>query len=307
MADINSINRKLSHNLVGLYAFDLVARNGNFTGAAESLGLTQSAMSQRIRALETELGIVLFKREHRGVSLTNEGVRLMKTIRPSMTQMEQAVSRLQVQKSKPRVRISADFSFATFWLLPRLAHLRSELGDEIEIQILASQSPQQVNGDDCDIAIHVGPLGKMMANDILLLKERVTPVCSPKYLEQHGSALEPHDLLQHQLLSLSKPEQAQWQTWHDWFNAMDVKGEREQNYVSFNNYDMVTQSAMAGHGVALGWLGLIDQVVENGLLVKMMDRVVESEAGHIMSRDYTNSSTGPKRVFEWIADQVKAN
>lgn len=307
MVEINSINRKLSRNLVGLYAFDLVARNGNFTGAAENLGLTQSAMSQRIRGLEVELGISLFKREHRGVSLTNEGIRLLNIVRPSMSQMEQTVTSLLERKSKPRVRISSDFSFATLWLLPRLAHLRSELGDEIEIQILASQSPQEVNGDDCDISIHIGPLNKMVANDVFLFKERVTPVCSPKYLAEHGQISHPEQFLEHQLLSLSKPERAAWLTWQDWFDTMGVSGERQQNYASFNNYDMVTQSAMAGHGVALGWLGVIDNLTDKGLLVQMTDYVVESPAGHIMSRDYTSPSSGPKRVFEWIADQVSVS
>lgn len=69
MTSISSTYRKLSHNLVGLCAFDLVAQFGNFTGAAEAMGISQSAVSQRIKALELELGVVLFKREHRGVTL----------------------------------------------------------------------------------------------------------------------------------------------------------------------------------------------------------------------------------------------
>jgi len=75
MADVSSSNRKLNQNLSGLFAFQLVARHSNFTGAAEALGLTQSSISQRIKGLEIVLGVSLFQREHRGVTLTNEGLR----------------------------------------------------------------------------------------------------------------------------------------------------------------------------------------------------------------------------------------
>ncbi len=121
MADINLANRKLNQNLSGLFAFRVVARHGNFTGAAEALGLTQSAVSQRIKGLEIELGVVLFKREHRGVALTNEGLRLLSVVEPAMKQMQNSVASLMERKLKPRVRISADFAFSTFWLLPRLS------------------------------------------------------------------------------------------------------------------------------------------------------------------------------------------
>ncbi|MCY6380416.1 LysR family transcriptional regulator [Hoeflea prorocentri] len=304
MSGISPANRKLSQNLVGLCAFDLVARHGNFTGAADALGMSQSAVSQRIKALEQELGVVLFTRIHRGVVLTNEGSRLLNVVGPAMRQMGNSVNALLERKSKPRVRLSADFAFSTFWLLPRLSQLRSELGEEIELQILASQIPPEDDGDDCDISIHVRPLSQMKGDDILLLQERVAAVCSPKFLAANGPITSSKDLLKTQLLSLSRPPSAQWQTWQGWFDALGIVGERSQNYVSFNNYDMVTQAAIAGDGVALGWLGLIDDVMRTGLLVQATDDVVDSFAGYIMSLDRPNSYSGPRRVYDWIAQRA---
>lgn len=304
MSDISLANRKLSQNLAGLFAFDVVARHGNFSGAAETLGLTQSAISQRIKALELELGVTLFKRQHRGVILTNEGSRLLNLVGPAMRQMGGAVTNLLERKSMPRVRLSADFAFATFWLLPRLSHLRSELGDEIEIQILASQIPPEEDNDNCDIGIHVRSLAQMKDNDVLLMEERVAAVCSPDFLEEHGPFRSCSDLLDTQLLSLSRPPSAQWQTWQGWFDALGVVGERSRNYVSFNNYDMITQSAVAGDGVALGWLGLIDGLLQKRHLVRVTNDVVTSEAGYVMSLDSSGASSGPERVFQWIADRV---
>lgn len=302
MADINTAYRKLSHNLVGLLAFDLVERYGNFTGAAEALGLSQSAISQRIKGLELELGVTLFRREHRGVTLTNEGLRLLNVVRPAMNQMGGSVTSLLERKLKPRVRLSTDFAFATFWLLPRLSRLRSELGDEIELQILASQTPPDEETDDCDVNIHVRPINKMKNGDVLLLEERVGAVCSPDFLIENGPIKDSNHLLDVPLLSLSKPPSAEWQTWQGWFAHLDVTGERTRNYNSFNNYDMLIQAATSGHGVALGWLGLIDDLIRRGVLVMATEDVVVSKAGYVMSAAHGSLSKGPGRVFKWIVD-----
>lgn len=305
MADINTANRKLNQNLAGLFAFSVVARHGNFTGAADVLGLTQSAVSQRIKGLETELGVQLFKREHRGVSLTNEGFRLLGVVEPAMQQMQSSVGALLDRKLKPRVRISADFAFSTLWLLPRLSQLRSALSDEVEIQILASQAPPREDEDDCDITIHVSRTDSLKDGDMLLLEERVSAVCSPRFLEENGPFTSSKELLDMQLLSMSRPPSAEWQTWHTWFDNLGIADDRSQNYISFNNYDMVTQAAIAGEGVALGWLGLIDGLLDQGTLVRATDDVVVSDAGYVMSRDHASSLRGPQQVFDWIAGQVE--
>ncbi|WP_282608806.1 LysR substrate-binding domain-containing protein [Pelagibius sp. Alg239-R121] len=223
-----------------------------------------------------------------------------------MKQLSNSVTSLLDRKSKPRVRLSADFAFSTFWLLPRLPQLRSDLGEEIEIQILASQVPPDPDDDDCDVTIHVNSLSRMLEGDVLLLEEKVAAVCSPGFLKKNGAISSSTELLDTQLLSLSKPPSAEWQTWQGWFDSLGIVGERSQNYVSFNNYDMVTQSAVAGHGVALGWLGLVDDLLQNGLLVRATTDVVTSAAGYVMSRDYASPSRGPALVFDWIANQVNA-
>ncbi len=303
MADISTTYRKLSHNLVGLCAFDLVAQHGNFTGAADALGITQSAISQRIKALELELGIALFKREHRGVTLTNDGMRLLNVVRPAMKQMGNSMSLLFERKSKPRVRLSVDFAFATFWLLPRLPLLRSELGEEIEIQILASQVPPDPYVDDCDVNIHVSPIDQINEGDVMLMEEKVVAVCSPDFMNENGPFKSSEGLLDMPLLSLSRPSSAVWLTWYEWFDALEIKGERSRSYNSFNNYDMVTQAAIAGQGVALGWIGLVDDLISDGTLVQATTDSVTSQSAYVMSRSHLTGLSGPNLLFDWIASQ----
>lgn len=305
MADINYTYRKLNQNIVGLFAFNLVAQQGNFTGAADILGVSQSAISQKIKALELELGVTLFKRENRGVTLTSEGIRLLNVVHPAMTRMGNSVASLIERKLKPRVHVSTDFAFSTFWLLPRLSQLRLELGDEIELQIRASQTPLEDDGDDCDINIHVKSCDAMNTGDVLLLQEKVVAVCSPQFLKTNGPISTASELLDKPLLSLTRPPSAQWQNWQSWFEELGITGERTSIYNSFNNYDMVIQAARAGHGMALGWLGLIDDLIQDGSLVQATKDVVTSRAGYVMGRNHSGFSWGPDCVFQWIMDQMK--
>ncbi|WP_085904388.1 LysR family transcriptional regulator [Kiloniella majae] len=304
MADINQAYRKINHNLVGLYAFEIVAQHGNFTSAAEVLGLTQPAISQRIKGLEAELGVVLFKRQHRGVVLTNEGFRLLNAISPAMKQIGSSVTTLLERKLKPRVRLSADFAFSTFWLLPRLPHLRSELGDEIEIQLLASQIPPEEDEEEFDINIHVRSWENSTDTEALLIQEKVVAVCSPDFLEVNGPISSSEELLDSQLLSLSKPPSAEWITWWGWFESLGIEGERLCNYNSFNNYDMIIQAAVSGQGIALGWLGLIDHLIQDGQLVQVTEDIVTSNAGYVMSRNPNTITKGPDHVFDWVMNQL---
>ncbi len=302
MVGISETYWTLNRNLTGLCAFDVVARHGNFTSAAEALGLTQSAMSQRIKNLEIELGVTLFRREHRGVELTNDGRRLLAVIRPAMSRMSGSVSSLVQRKSKPRVRLSLDFAFATFWLLPRLPRLRAELV-EIDIQLLTSQTPVEAAGDDCDLIIHMCNTNNIGEADALLLKEKVVAVCSPDFMSAHGPVENPSQLLNLPLLSLSGPQSAPWHTWQSWFDALDVDGVRTRNFTSFNNYDLIVQAAVHGQGVALGWLGLIDSLLENQSLITITDGVVSSERGYAITQTYSSDSKWLRQVFDWIVDQ----
>lgn len=302
MPDINKTYRNLNRQLTGLCTFDLVSRSGSFTKTADVLGITQSAVSQRIHDLETELGVTLFNREHRGVSLNHEGIRLMAAVEPAISQLGDIVSVFQQRKSKQRVRLSLDFAFASFWLLPRLPNMRDELKEDIDIQILTSQTPVDAGEGACDMIVHMCRAQSMVESDVLLFPERTIAVCSPAFLAHNGPFHSAADLLGVQLLSLSAPQGANWHTWQSWFTALDITGSRAREYTSFSNYDLVMQAAISGQGVALGWSGLIDRSLESGVLVQATTDIVSSDIGYVLTRNRKSSNLGgPKKVFNWIA------
>lgn len=304
MSDIRKTYAVVNRNLVGLSVFTVVAQHGNLTRAADILGISQSAMSQRIKNLEADLGLILFKREQRGVALTGDGLQLFQTMQPLMGQVNEAISSMIERKTKPRVRLSTDFAFSTFWLLPRLPFLRDEMDGEIDIQILTSQTPVSAAKSDCDLIVHMGSIKDMKDSDVLLLRERTIAVCSPSYLEKHGPFSSPDDLLGQQLLSLSRPPTALWHTWQSWFDGLGINGERTRDFTSFDNSHLVVQAAIAGQGVALGWLGLVDDTIKTGHLVQATDDIVSSEHGYVMSRTEGALTGAPKRVFDWIDQSI---
>ncbi len=306
MIDISHAYRTLNLHFAGLCAFDLVARHGNFTNAARSLGVSQSAISQRIKTLETDLDVALFTRVHRGVQLTNEGQRLLRNIQPAMEGIAGSVSSLIQRKTTQQVRLSLDFAFASFWMLPRLAALRDEMA-EIDIQILTSQAPLDVAGDDCDLVIYMRPTDNIHADEAVLFHEQVVAVCSPAFESQHGPGFSNSDLLDQPLLSLSGPVAAPWHTWESWFAALSVEDQRTRRLTSFSNYDLVIQAALDGQGVALGWLGLVDRFLTEKRLVLATPDVVTSECGYVMTRNQRAAQKGPSRVFEWIVEQHRKN
>ena len=158
--------------------------------------------------------------------------------------------------------VPADFVFSIFWLLLRLSQLQTELNDEVEIQILASQVPLRDGADDCDITIHVGRSDNVGARDVCCWKSGLRPSAAWVF-GKSWPFVSSQDLLKTQLLSLSRPPSAEWQICQGWFDGFGIADDRPHNYMSFNNYDMVTQAAVAGDGFVLGWLGLIDAPAES--------------------------------------------
>ncbi len=302
MAGINDAYKHLNRHLSGLCAFDLVARHGNFTNAAEALGITQPAISLRIKNLEADLGVVLFTRGHQGVEPTESGKQLLAVVRPALEQIGSSVSSLMDRRKKPQVKLSLDYAFASFWLLPILPRLREDL-KEIDIQILASQTPVEVAGNDCDLIIHMAPRNNLGEGETLILTEAVAAVCSPNFLAENGPISSNSQLLGMPLLSLSGPDSAPWHTWQSWFATLNIDGECSGDFTSFSNYDLVIKAAVEGQGIALGWLDLIKKLLDEEKLVTVTDSVVTSEYGYVISQNQPNGSKVSSRVLDWIVDQ----
>src|SRR5438552_16723517 len=158
--------------------FEAAARHLNFTAAAQELGSSQPAVSQRIGLLEEDLGVPLFKREHRGVSLSADGVHLVEAVHESLGGIGDAVAKIRSRRTRQVLTVATDFGFAAYWLMPRLAALR-ELVPNLDVRIVTSQNEFDIRGEPVDVAIAFGPGHWPGCAAQALFPEIVMPVSSP--------------------------------------------------------------------------------------------------------------------------------
>ncbi|MFT2112146.1 transcriptional regulator GcvA [Marinomonas sp. 2405UD68-3] len=254
--------------LATLYTFDVSARHLSFTKAAEELHVTQGAVSQQIRLLESRLGFALFIRQHRRLSLTLKGAQLAVHLQKSFNDIESIIKELQEEECDHILTLSVIPSLATKWLIPRLGRLQ-EACPELQLRIQASDKEVNFHRDRIDVAILNSHLHNGKDFHQPLLVDKVFPVCSPAFVKEHN--LTSADQLSTVAL-LNDDSEWKFSTpcaeWENWLNIAGVKGVKPSKGVSFNRGDLAVQAALAGQGVALGRTPLVIDDIREGRLVK---------------------------------------
>jgi DNA-binding transcriptional LysR family regulator len=251
-----------------LVGFEAAARHLSFTKAGEELFLTQSAVSRQIKELEDQLGVELFQRRHRALSLTEAGKQFYASAAQVLTTMRAATDRLRAQAGKKALSVTTTNSFAALWLIPRLAGFTST-HPGVEVRITAETRVQDLDRDGLDLALRHGPASLAGANATKLFGERVFPVCSPKLLADKSKPLrEPKDLRHHTLLQYDDPDgRHPWLHWKTWLEVERIADLRTAGTLSFSGYEQIIPAAIAGHGVALGRSPLVKNLLAAGDLV----------------------------------------
>lgn len=260
-------------SLDGLRAFEAVARRLSFSAAADELHLTQSAISRQIKSLEGELGATLFNRGTRRVELTAAGVQLRQAVLPALDGIDRSVRQIRVAQGRRAVSLSTFASFATLWLMPRLAGFQHQHPD-IDIRISATDVLADMDDPELDLALrydyaaHVPPGAEPMFDELL------TPVASPWLLQQAASGQSPPlacaaDLAGHALLEEDDhhPSAANL-SWHRWLRHMGQPGLEPRRWIYLNYTHQQVQGALAGQGVALARMALVHDQIARGELVE---------------------------------------
>lgn len=190
-------------NLHGLGAFLESANSGTFTLAAERLGVSPAAISKSVAALEQQLGVRLFNRSTRSLSLTAEGRIFLESAGEAAHLLDEAVARLSQAASSPsgRVRISVGMSFGRRWVLPLLPQLAQKY-PLLAIDVDLDNTQVNLAGSGFDIAIRGGYVedSSRVARRICMLP--LALLASPAYLKTAGTPQQVDDLAQHQIISL---------------------------------------------------------------------------------------------------------
>lgn len=245
-------------SLVRLFSLDLLkafvaaGRRMSITQAADDLCLTQSAVSRQIQALEDQVGAKLFLRKQRGVAFTEEGERLFRAADHAIQQLQDIADQIR-PTGKPRaVTITASTGVMGLWLLPRLPRLQERL-PRIDVRLSASNLVSDLRADGIDLALRYARDAAMPAGAIRLFDETLAPVAHPSVREalQRG---DPVPLLEFD-------NSRAWLQWRRWFDEAAWARERRQ-IIHFNQYEQVIQAALAGQGLAIGRLELVQPLID---------------------------------------------
>lgn len=262
-----------------LIAFEASARNLSFTKAGHELNLTQAAISQQIRSLEDYLGVTLFIRANRSLTLTPQARNFQHVVATTLSNLANAATDLQHKGNERTLSIGCDQAIGHMLLMPRLADLTAAF-PQITPRLVFSDDEKICLSTDVDVAIIFGDGTWHGFHAKKLFPERVFPVCSPKYLERSPALQRASDLSNHNLIML-EDEQWNWMTWRQWFDRNSVKAAGVAMGLVVNSYPFVIEAASQGHGIALGWDNLVGREIENGTLVNPLpDTTVESELGY---------------------------
>jgi LysR family glycine cleavage system transcriptional activator len=250
-------------SLDALLAFEAVARCGSFEAAATELALTASAVAKRVAGLEERLDQPLFLRQPaRGLSLTPAGHEYLPQVRQALALLQAMPLHQRGGTVRERLRVSSTPTFARQLLVPALpafsaAHPLVELELTLSVPLLAE-------GDaGADVEIRHGAVPDELAEEQVLLRDRLTPLAAPALLAQHGPLAAPADLIALPLL------RTPLQPWAPWWRAAGLADVPEpEEGPRFVDLGLTLAAALAGQGVALARLSLARHELADGRLVQ---------------------------------------
>jgi DNA-binding transcriptional LysR family regulator len=293
--------------LATLRGFEAAARSLSFTTAALELNLTQSSISRQIAELERQVGKPLFVRKIRALELTAAGTQLQHAVRQALSTVDQSVDEIRGSAAVRRVTLTTYASFASLWLLPRLAAFQ-QLHPDIEIRIDAADRVLDLRAADVDLAVRWVPIGPMPPGATLLIDDLFTAALSPRLL-QASPVREPADLARFPMLDLDRSVPGtHLQSWPNWFEFAGAGAvEPGAGRLVFSFADQAVQAAIRGQGVALVRSPFLQDCVASGDLVMPFPQL-RMPAGyrHVLVVNPERARLAHVGVFlDWLAEEFR--
>lgn len=287
----------MTPSLPALRAFDAAARQGSFRAAAEALAVTPTTISHHIRGLEDQLGVKLFERAGREVTLTEDGRRLAEATAQAFGILDDAVRAMR-RSSRKVVRLAAGPIVTARWLMPRISDFWQS-HPEIELEVVPTYQPGLLDRENVDIVIRWERLAEMPEGAVKLLELSPVAIASDDLVARLGPVNAPEDLLHLPLLH----QRNHW-GWLDWFAAMGVRVDDPLRGPVFEDANALLRGAAAGQGVIVGWLPLIDQDLAEGRVVRLFDEAIAPTHGYFVEQHSGSQTRRETRAaMAWLTGQ----
>lgn len=288
--------RRKIPSIEALIAFEAAARHLSFTRSADELSLTQSAVGRQVAFLEEYLGVALFNRVKKRLSLTEVGHLYAKQVRENLERMERdTLAAMAHRNAGGIVELAVIPTFATRWLIPRLARFY-EAHENITVNLTTRAEPFLFTDTPFDAAIHFGDPVWPGSIAKPLFGEEMMAVCSPRLMNGRPT-LEPHEVANLTLLHQSARPDA-WRQWLAQAGVHDADCMKGQRYELFS---MLVEAARAGLGIALVPKFLASHELATGELTCPCDLPLRSDKGYyLVYPEYKQNSPSLQAFESWL-------
>jgi DNA-binding transcriptional LysR family regulator len=286
--------------LNALRLFEAAARHKSFKLAAAELNLTPGAVSHGIGALEDMLGVELFVREARGLSLSAAGELYLPYIAEAFGLIAIGTQSLPDRRKRRSISVTCAPTLAARWLVPRLADFRTRWPNiDVSVDTSRRQAGFPVDGFDFGLRLSRGPVDG--ASWLRLFGERLVPVCSPAYRAMLGNDTGAPDLAHATLIHVDTASQ----DWQAWIDGAGVDGLDTQGGLRFDTVQLAFDAAAAGLGVAIGRRPLVDRELADGTLVEALATTVETQTAYWLCETPQASERAERAAFRsWLIEQA---
>ena len=282
-----------------LNTFETVARHLSFTNAAKELYLTQAAVSHQIRSLEDQIGVELFHRESRKIILTKEGEKLLPSVVSGLQGISDSLDSIRNYDFDDNLVVGVGSSFSANWLVHRLGGFYQKFPD-INLHLKISTNDPDFRNEGTDLAVVWGKGDwKGVISEKLMVVE-FTPVCSPELLNNYNSLKTPKDLIKFPLL-----DDSDYEFWQEWLEKAGISGKKFKRRLVIRDSNVLIRSALDGHGVALCAVGIVQEYLDSGQLIRPFDLSITGRGFYYLI--YPEKSTRKPMVIlfkNWLIEET---
>ncbi|MGI9351984.1 MAG: LysR substrate-binding domain-containing protein, partial [Rhizobiaceae bacterium] len=207
--------------------------------AATELNVTQPAISSSVKKLESALGVKLFSRQNRKISLTEPGERFYNDVSFGLMHILRSAQSISARTVSRHVTLTCSTAFAHYWMVPRLADFRRENPD-IDLRLQTTDRDIKVDADGASLLIWRGTGELPNHENRFLQSEKIYPVASPAFLEKYPTVKSMSELVEATLLHLDEPYRMR-PTWTDWFAKQGIEYRETGGGLRFTEYALVLQ------------------------------------------------------------------
>ena len=289
-----------------IHTFTVVAQELSFTRAAALLHITPSAVSHQMKQLENQIGVTLFHRQSKGVSLSMAGKTLQQHAISGVKNIQHGILQSQFASHKEKLVIAVIPSLCQLWLMPRLTDFCRKF-PQIELELVAVDQLVDFTSGQFDGHIHFGSGDYRGSKAVFLRNEKVYPVCHPDLLKAASDNALATLIKRHQLLIYKAgiEDEPGGVSWGNWLRTFSIEKPAELSQMWFSHVAMAISAARLHQGIALGWHHMVHDDIHSGQLCRLSDETLTTSYSYYLTAPAKSWQSETFTLFaNWLAQQM---